>query len=377
MVQCDLNEIQRDIQKAAREFAEKEFDPDLALDLDREGTFPGSIYEKACRLGFVGIDYPETVGGQSLGLFENVLVTEEFCRKDSGIGISISMADMASGLILRHGNEEQKKRFIAPVTQGKATNSVAIADGFNVRTQARAEGSGYVVNGRKSFVLNGPKESIIVLLCEIPADSNPEVSGAVMLIVRKDQEGITLSQRKRMMGVRMSSFHELSFDQVRVPGELRIGEEGRAMVYLAPYLMEQRIKTAAQVLGVAQGAFDQAAKHAREREQFGRKIGRFQGIQFMLAEMLTQIEAVRSLVYRAARSCDAASAETERLSSMARLFSADVAVRTTLDSIQIHGGVGLMKEYSIERMFRDVKTVQNLGETGLALKALIGKTLFP
>ena len=308
-MQFDLNEIQRDIQKAAREFAEKEFDPDLALALDREGTFPGTIFERACRLGFVGIDYPEAYGGQSLGLFENVLVTEEFCRRDSGIGISIGMADRASGLILRHGNEEQKKRFIAPVTQGKATNSVAVADSFNVRTQARAEGSGYLVNGKKPFVLTGPGESIIVLLCEIPADPNPEVSGAVMLIVRKDQEGITLSERKRMMGARMSSFHELSFDQVRVPEELRIGEVGRAMEYLAAYLVEERIKTAAQTLGVAQGAFDQALKHAREREQFGRKIGQFQGIQFMLSEMLTQIEAVRSLVYRAARSCDAASPE--------------------------------------------------------------------
>jgi acyl-CoA dehydrogenase len=376
-VQFDLNDIQRDIQKAAREFAEKEFDPDLALTLDREGTFPGTIYERACRLGFVGIDYPEAYGGQSLGLFENVLVTEEFCRRDSGIGISIGMADRASGLILRHGNEEQKKRFIAPVTQGKATNSVAVADSFNVRTQARAEGSGYVVNGKKSFVLTGPGESIIVLLCEIPADPNPEVSGAVMLIVRKDQEGITLSERKRMMGARMSSFHELSFDQVRVPGDLRIGEVGRAMESLAPYLVEERIKTAAQTLGVAQGAFDQAVKHAREREQFGRKIGQFQGIQFMLSQMFTQIEAARSLVYRAARSCDAASPERESLSSMARLFSADVAVRTALDSIQIHGGVGLMKEYSIERMFRDVKTIQNLGETGLVQKAVIGKTLIP
>ena len=180
-----------------------------------------------------------------------------------------------------------------------------------------------------------------------------------------------------MMGVRMCSFHEVSFDQVRVPGEHRIGEEGQAAEYLAPYLVERRNKTASQVLGVAQGAFEQAVKHAREREQFGRKIGRFQGIQFMLAEMLTQVEAARSLVYRSARSYDAGSPEREGLASMARLFSAEVAVRTALDAIQIHGGVGLMKEYSIERMFRDAKTVQNLGETSFVQKALIGQTLIP
>ena len=374
-MQFELTDTQKDIQKAAREFAEKEFDPDLALDLDRERKFPKTIFEKACKLGFVGIDYPEAYGGQSLGLFENILVIEEFCRKDSGIGISTSLADRASGLILRHGNEEQKKHFITPVTQGKATNTVAVTDSFDVRTRAEQKASGYIVNGKKSFVLDGPMESAIVLLCEGPAGSDSKASGVVMLIVKREQEGITLSERKRMMGVRMSSFHDVSFDQVHVPEGLRVGEEGKAMEYLSPFLMEQRIKTAAQALGVAQGAFVQAVKHAREREQFGRKIGQFQGIQFMLSEMLTQIEAARSLVYRAALSWDAGSPDRERMSSMARLFAADVAVRTTLDSIQIHGGVGLMKEYSIERMFRDVKTIQNLGETSLVQRALIGRSI--
>ncbi len=374
-MQFELTETQRDIQKAAREFAEKEFDPDLALELDRDGKFPETIFENACKLGFVGINYPEEYGGQSLGLFESILVIEEFCRKDSGIGISISLADMASSLILRHGDEKQKMHFVVPVTQGKVTNTVAVADSFNVRTRAEHEGSDYVVNGRKAFVLSGPMESVIVAYCQVPSDSDSEASGAVMLIVKRDQKGVTLSERKRMMGVRMSSFHEVSFDQVRVPKDLRIGEEGKAGEYLTSFFTEQRIKTAAQALGIALGAFERAVRHAKEREQFGRKIGQFQGIQFMLSEMLTQIEAGRSIVYRAALSCDAGSPESERLSSLARLFAADLAVRTTLDSIQIHGGVGLMKEYSIERMFRDAKTIQNLGETGLVQRALIGKSI--
>lgn len=374
-MQFELTETQRDIQKAAREFAEKEFDPDLALDLDRDGKFPKTIFENACKLGFVGINYPEEYGGQSLGLFESVLVIEEFCRKDSGIGISISLADMASSLIFRHGDEKQKLHFVVPVTQGKVTNTVAVTDSFNVRTRAERQGSDYVVNGRKAFVLSGPMESIIVTFCQLPSDSDSEASGAVMLIVKRDQKGVILSERKRMMGVRMSSFHEVSFDQVRIPKDLRIGQEGKAGEYLTSFFTEQRIKTAAQALGIAQGAFERAVRHAKEREQFGRKIGQFQGIQFMLSETLTQIEAARSLVYRAALSCDAGSMESERLSSMARLFAADMAVRTTLDSIQIHGGVGLMKEYSIERMFRDAKTIQNLGETGLVQRALIGRSI--
>jgi alkylation response protein AidB-like acyl-CoA dehydrogenase len=374
-VQFELTETQRDIQKAAKEFAEKEFDPDLALNLDREGKFPKTIFEKACKLGFVGIDYPEEYGGQSLGLFESVLVIEEFCRKDSGIGISISLADMGSSLILRHGDEKQKKDFVAPVTQGKATNAVAVTDCFNFKTRAEREGSDYVVNGKKSFVPDGPLESVIVTFCETPSGPDSQASGRAMLIVKRDQKGLTLSERKRMMGIRMSSFHEVFFDHVRVSRDLLVGEEGMAGEYLTSFLTEQRIKTAAQALGIAQGTFEQAVRHAREREQFGRKIGQFQGIQFMLSEMLTQIEAGRSLVYRAALNWDGGSPDREKLSSMARLFAADAAVRTALDSIQIHGGVGLMKEYPVERMFRDAKTIQNLGETGLVQRALIGKSI--
>ncbi|OGP66576.1 MAG: hypothetical protein A2170_17600 [Deltaproteobacteria bacterium RBG_13_53_10] len=378
-VQFELTDTQKDIQKAAKEFAEKEFDSDLALELDKEGKFPKSLFEKACRLGFVGIDYPEECGGQSLGLFENVLMTEEFCRKDSGIGISIGLADMASGIILRHGNEKQKQSYLVPVTQGKAINTVAVMDPFDggnpVPAKAEATPSEYVVTGKKTFVVNGPIANIMVVFCEGYPAPDPKSVRSVALIIDKNQEGVKVLDRRRMMGLWMTSVNEVSFDRVRVPKGHVVGEPDKGAEYVNAFLVEQRIKTAAQALGIAQGAFNQAVKHSREREQFGRKIAQFQGIQFMLAELYTQIEAARSLVYRAAYSYDAKSSDLEKMSSIAKLFAADVAVRTALDSIQIHGGVGLMREYSIERMFRDAKTIQNLVETNLVERALIGRSV--
>ena len=158
-----LTDTQRDIQKGARKFAEKEFDSKIGRDLDQDGKFPKSIFEKACRLGWVGIDYPEEYGGQSFGLFEKVLVIEEFCRRDSGIGISISLADMASGIILRHGDEQQKRRFLMPLLEEKWINTVATTDSTNATTRAEEDPSGYVVSGKKSFVVNASIANTIVL----------------------------------------------------------------------------------------------------------------------------------------------------------------------------------------------------------------------
>ena len=372
----ELTDIQKDIQKAAREFAEKEFDPDLALGLEKEERFPKSIFEKACQLGFIGIDYPEQYGGQSFSLFENVLVIEEFTRKDSGIGISLSLADIASSIILEHGDESQKKNFLIPVTQGKVISTVALIDSSHEKNQeptikkAEAYPDGYVINRGKAWVIHGSLASTIVVLHE-PLDSTIPIA----LIVEGDWRGVNILGLKKMMGMRISSIHEIAFDQVKVPKDHVIQRGNGEEDPLTTYRHVHRIKTSAQALGIAQGAFDHAMKHAKEREQFGRKICQFQGIQFMLAELYTLIEAARSLVYRAAYSYDVKSSDLEKISSVARLFATDVAVRTTIDSIQIHGGVGLMKEYSIERMFRDAKTIQNLGETNLVQKALISKNI--
>ncbi len=372
----ELTDTQRDIQKAAREFAEKEFDLDLVLELEKEGRFPKSIFEKACQLGFIGIDYPEEYGGQSFGLFENVLVVEEFTRKDSGIGIALSFTDIGSSIILKYGDESQKKNFLVPVTQSKAISTVAIIDSSHGKhqepliTKAEAHPNGYVINEGKAWVIHGSLAQTIVVLCETSDHEKP-----IALVVKGDWGGVNILGLKKMMGMRISSISEIAFDHVKVPKDHVIHWEKGEKDPLTTYRHVQRIKTSAQALGIAQGAFDQAIKHAKGREQFGKKIVQFQGIQFMFAELYTLIEAARGLVYRAAYDYDVNTKEVERISSVAKLFATDVAIRTTVDSIQIHGGVGLMREYSIERMLRDAKTIQNLEETNLIQKALIGEKI--
>jgi alkylation response protein AidB-like acyl-CoA dehydrogenase len=375
-VKYELNDTQRDIQKAAREFAEKEFELDLALELEKEGRFPKSIFERACQLGFIGIDYPEQYGGQSFGLFENVLVIEEFTRKDSGIGISLSLTDMGSSVILKYGDESQKKKYLIPVTQGKAICAVALIAPFHEKDQApvftktKVQPDEYLINQAKAWVVLGSLASIMVVLKERIDSENP-----IALIVERNWEGVNILGLKKMMGLKISPLSEVIFDHLKVPEDHVILCENGGADPLATYRHVSRIKASAQALGIAQGAFDQAIKHAKEREQFGRKIVQFQGIQFMLSELYTLIEAARSLVYRAAYDYDADAKEVDRISSVAKLYATEVAVKTTIDSIQIHGGVGLMKEYSIERMFRDAKTIQNLEETHLAEKALIAKDI--
>jgi alkylation response protein AidB-like acyl-CoA dehydrogenase len=374
-VQFELTDIQEDMQKAARKFAEKEFDSDLALELDREGKFPKALFEKACQLGFVGIDYPEEFGGQSLGLLENVLVTEEFCKKDSGMGTAMGLGDLASGIILRHGSEGQKKSGLVPVTQGKAINTVAVMDPVEGPAKAEATDSGYVLTGKKTFVINAPFADTLVVFCEVHPAPDPKSVRSAALIVDKKQEGVKILERKKTMGLWMASVNDISFDRVKVPKDRVIGDPGKGAEILNAFLVEQRIKMAAQAVGIAQDAFTRAVRQSNEREQFGRKICQFQGIQFMFADLYTQIEAARGLVYRAACSYDTKSSDLERLSSVAKIFATDMAVKTALDSIQIHGGGGLMREYSIERMFRDAKTIQNLIETNLVGRAWLGKAV--
>jgi acyl-CoA dehydrogenase len=375
-VQFELTDTQQEIQKWARKFAEKEFLPDLALELDREGKFPETVFEKACRLGFIGIHYPEEYGGQSLGLFEHTLTTDEFCKKDSGIGTAISLIDMASGIILRHGNEQQKKNRIPPVAQGKAVIAVAAMDAFEggrfLPTKAEEGSSGYVLTGKKRFVLNGSLAHAFVVFCEDQQAVAPKSAKVVTLIVQRDQPGVSVWERRRMMGLRMIPVNDVSFDHVEVRRDCLIEGEGD---HRSAFWGEQRIKAAAQGAGIAQRALTLAVAHAKEREQFGRKISQFQGLQFMFADLYTQIEAGRGLVHRAASAYDAKSRDWERIASVARLFATDVAVKAAIDSIQIHGGIGLMKDYLVERLFRDAKTIQNLGETNLIQKAFIGEKI--
>ncbi len=372
-MQFELTDVQKDIQKAAREFAQKEFESEIALELEKEAQFPRSLFEKACRLGFVGIEYPESCGGQGFGLFESILVTEEFTRKDSSLGIALSLADMGSGLVFRYGDENQRKRFLLPIAEGKNLLPAGVLDLPGGRSQSLVSKevdsklAAIICKGRSWVPLGSSSDPMVVI------DGESDTGRPMAAILEKDSKGVIFSQVKKTMGMRIAPVVEINFDHVEIPKEYVLAGSRGTDDPLTTYHHLHRIKTAGQALGIAQCALDRAVKHAREREQFGRRISQFQGIQFMMADLYTQVEAARSLVYRAAYDYDIESPELENISSVAKLFATGVAVRGAVDSIQIHGGVGLMKEYSIERLLRDAKTIQNLEEGNLIQKALIGK----
>src|SRR4030066_562544 len=296
----ELSDEQKDVQKAAREFAQGEFDPDLALELDRSGKFPESIWKKAAQLGFIGIHYPEEFGGQGLGLFENLLAIEAFCKIDSGIGSALSSVDLGSEVILKFGSHEQKNQFLTPLTKGGRRLGIAFAESedgkdlTSIPTVAEKKMDGYSIHGKKSFVLNASLVDSFITICKEPEE------GWITLIVDREREGIEVHPIEKM-GLRMISFGDLLFNEVRVPLGNRIGQEGEGIVHVNHCYQAMGIKSADQALGSGQGAFDRAMQYAKQREQFNRKLQQFQVIRHKLADMAVSIEGAPWPIYKKAK----------------------------------------------------------------------------
>lgn len=356
----ELTDEQKDIQKAAKEFAEGEFDKELALQLEREHAFPREQWKKACELGFVGIHFPEEWGGGGCGAMENALVVEEFCRVDSGIGVALSVVDFASEIILRCGTEEQKKKYLAPIAKGKAISSGGFTEpdhGSDITlmsTRAVKEGDEFVINGTKTFITNGTLADFSVVLCQTDSEVTPTHRGQSTIIVEKGSAGFEAADIGDKMGIKMTATAELSFADVRVPASNLVGEENRGFYQVLEFFDESRIEIAAQSVGIAQGAYERALTYARERTQFGRKIGQFQAIQHKLAEMATKIETARLLLYKAAWNFDQGRVDP-KLTSMCKYYAARVAVEVADEAIQIFGGYGYITDYEVERFYRDAR----------------------
>lgn len=355
----ELSDEQEDIQKAANEFAQGEFDPDLALELDQSGRFPESIWQKACQLGFIGLHYPEEFGGQGLGLLENVLVIEAFCRVDSGIGSALNAVDLGSEVILKFGSEEQKKYILPSLTKGKRKMSIAFAeseddtDFSSVSTMAEKRGE-YIIHGEKRFVVNATLADTFIVLCRELKE------GLIMLMIEQVGSSLEVFPIEKM-GLRMIPFGNLYFKEFRVPHENRVGHEGEGLIQVDFYQKVIGIKNMAQALGVVQGAFDRAMQYARQREQFGRKLSQFQIIRHKLAEMAVGIEVARCLTYKSASDYDQGWMDPGFL-SIAKL---EVGRRLTWgvdEALQIFGGYGYIAEQAIEHYFRDAWVIEvNLG----------------
>jgi len=379
----ELTQEQKDIQKAAREFIQGEYDKDKILEWEQTHTFPREVWKKACKLGFIGIHFPEEFGGQGYGITENILVVEEFCRKDSGVGVAVTLADFSSEVILRFGTQEQKKKYLIPVTRGEFISGGAYtepdhgSDITSMATMAIKKGDSYVINGTKTFITNGTLADFFIVLCQTDPHAKPPYRGQCTIIVEKGAKGMEATEITPKMGIRMTSTAELAFSDVRVPLTNLLGEENKGFYHVLEFFDESRVEIAAQALGIGQGAFDRALDYAKQREQFGKKLVEFQITQHKLADMATKLETARLLIYKAAWNYDQGRIDP-KLTSMAKMFAGKVAVEVADEAIQIFGGYGYITEYEVERFYRDAKITEIYEGTKEIQKntiasALIGK----
>ncbi len=375
----ELTDEQKDIKKAAREFAERAF-PEFAEECDLNETFPRALWKKACELGFVGVFIDEAYGGPGLGLLENILIMEEFCRVDAGCA-GVALTTLGSEFILLYGKEEQKKKYLPLLPEGEAIMGMAItepdvgSDTASITTTARKVKDHYVINGNKMFITNGSIADFIIVLCLTNENEKVKSKRQSAILVETNRKGFEANPLKRKLGMRASDTSELHFSEVEVPLENLIGEvEGEGFYQLMAVFNRSRVTVSVINVGVAQGGLEKAIQYAKQRKQFGSPIGSFQGIQFKLAEMASWIEAARTLCYKAASMVDSGKIDP-KLISMAKWFAGEAGVKVIDEVVQIHGGYGYLGEYGIERLYRDVKLAEIVEGTKEIEKVIIAREI--
>ncbi|MGD9077774.1 MAG: acyl-CoA dehydrogenase family protein [Desulfobacterales bacterium] len=377
----ELTKSQKEIQKAAREFAKGEFDRELALEMDKKHEFPTKIWKKACDLGFVGVHFPEAYSGQDLGVLENVIIADEFCARDSSIGSAVMLSAFASECVLRFGSDELRQKFLPPIAEGQMLSASAFSepghgsDITSLDTAAVRDGNEWVINGTKTFITNGGMAGFYSVLCKTDTDCQPSYRGSSLILVEADRDGVNVSDVGEKLGIHMVATAELNLKNVQVPASNLIGEEGKGFDQVLEFFDESRILIAAQALGTAQGAYNRALAYVKEREQFGRKIAQFQVTQHKLADMATKIELARLLTYKAAWNFDQGRIDP-RLTAMAKLYAARTAVEVADEAIQLLGGYGYMTEYEVERFYRDAKIMELIEGSRQVQKNTIAEAIF-
>ena len=359
-----LTEEQEAIRQAVREFCEKEFTPELVERYCEAEEFPMELYRKACQLGFIGIHVPEEYNGQGYGVLENALVTEEMCRADPDLGVTLTLADFGAELILMFGTEEQKERWIPPVFKGETLSAAAFTEpsgGSDISkrlgTTARREGDSWAINGTKMFITNANLSRYIITLCQTDMEVEPPYRGQTLFIVPTDAEGLDVVKLPGKLGIKCSQTCEVSYSDVRVGDEAILGELNRGFYHTLSFLNRSRVEIAAQGVGIAQGAFERAMRYARERELFGKPLVQLQAVAHKLAWMATKIEAARLLTYKAAWLIDQGRPDPF-ISSMAKWYAARVAVEVVDEAAQIYGGYFYFQDYDIQRFYRVAKVLE-------------------
>jgi butyryl-CoA dehydrogenase len=366
-----LNEQQKTIKGLARRIAEERILP-LRAELDEKEEFPWGIVKELADADMFRIFIPEEYEGLGGGCLDLCLVIEELSRACGGVAISYAADALGCLPLLEYGNEEQKKRYLPDIASGRRltafalTESTAGSDASGIRTSASHQGGYYVLNGTKQFITNGGEaELYTVIAMTDPARGS---RGASAFVVEKGTPGFSFGKKEKKMGIRSSATRELIFRDCRVPEESLIGREGSGFIITMRTVDRSRPGVGAQAVGIAQGALEAAVDYARQRIQFGHPISSFQAVQHMLANMATELEAARALVYAVARTIDAGAKDFSEEAAMAKVFATDMAMRVTTDAVQIFGGVGYMQDYPIEKMMRDAKITQIYEGTNQVLR---------
>jgi butyryl-CoA dehydrogenase len=375
-MRLELSDEQQMIQAMAREFAESAIRP-IAAEIDREARFPHETVKRMGELGLMGIGIPETWGGSGADTVAYVVALEEIARVCASHAVIMSVNNSLYGdPVYKFGTVAQRERFLAPVASGHAQGCFALtepqagSDATNQHTVATRDGDHYLVTGRKLFITSGREASFALVFCQ--TDRARGHHGISAFIVEKGTPGFAVSKTEDKLGIRASDTAELVFDDCRVPAANRLGEEGQGFRIAMGTLDGGRIGIAAQAVGIATGAYEKALAYARERRSFGVPIGQHQMVQWMLADMATAIEGARLLTLRAATLKDAGKPYT-MAAAMAKLFAAETAMKVTTDAVQVHGGYGFIKEYEVERYFRDAKITQIYEGTSQIQKLVIAR----
>ena len=377
-----FTEEQLMIKELAHKIAEEKIKP-VRAEYDREGKFPWDIVEELARADLFRVFIPAEYDGmveEGMGITNMCIVTEELSKVCGGIALAFAGTGLGTFPILMFGNEEQKKKYLPQIASGKKLAAFALtepnagSDAGAIQTTARKEGDYYVLNGTKIFITNGGEADIYTVV----ALTNPEkgARGASMFIVEKGTPGFEFGKKEDKMGIRASATRELIFNECKVPKENLLGREGAGFLMTMKVFDVSRPGVAAQALGIAEGAFEEALKYVHQRHQFGKSIIANQGIQWMLADMATSIETARALIYQVADMIDRG--ETKDIgyySAMAKMYASDVAMRVTTDAVQLFGGYGYMREYPVEKMMRDAKITQIYEGTNQIQRNIIGTHL--
>jgi alkylation response protein AidB-like acyl-CoA dehydrogenase len=375
----DLTPEQKDIKKAAREFAEGEF-KEIARQLDEKETFDESIWKKAADLGFIAVFVEEKYGGQGLGYLEHSIICEEFARVDCGIAHSITSTFFGTQLITLIGTEEQKKKYLPPICKGESKMGVAItepdagSDVASIKTVARRVGDEYIISGNKIFITNANRADFLIVLAITNPDAKKKHERLSTIIVETNRPGYEASKLKNKLSLRCSDTGEIAFKDVRVPKENLLGEEGKGFYYIMEFLNRSRLEAAAFGVGTAQGALERTIEHVRKRKQFGASLADLPVVQTKIAEMATLVEAARSLLYCTSDKLDRGELDPA-LIAMTKWYAAEVAVRVSDEAIQLHGGYGILEEYDVAHYWRDAKVLEIFEGTKEIEKLIIGRRL--